>query len=283
MSTGLQQQFGKDGIVYPVSAISPARAAQLLPRFYELRSRMAGWTDSVQILKAHLVCTWVADLVRNDAVLDVIEELIGPNILCWTATFFAKEPLAPGYVGWHQDISYWGLDPAEKVVTAWLGLTDAGTDNGCMCFVPGTHAQEDREYLFHQESENMLLAAQEITLTSVEQDSVRAVKLAPGQFSVHHSRLIHGSYGNESSRPRIGLSINYMSTDVRQTVGNGEDRATLVRGVDAFGHFDLERRPVSDFDERSLEAYRESIVSPGGVGVTNEDVYDTRPDLARIA
>ena len=105
---------------------------------------MEGWTDGAQILKSHLVSTWVCELVHNDTILDAVENLIGPDILCWAATFFAKEPETDSYVGWHQDIHYWGLEPAEQVATVWLGLTDAHRDNGGMFCIPGSHQGETR-------------------------------------------------------------------------------------------------------------------------------------------
>ncbi len=278
-----KQQFDQLGVVFPATALSPEAASALLPRYYELKSRTQNWVAGAQILKSHLVSTWVAELIRDAEILDVVEEILGPDILCWTASFFAKEPHSAGYVGWHQDISYWGLDPAERVVTAWLGLTDAQPDNGCMCVIPGTHNGPTKDYIHAPGSENMLLAAQEMQLSPTEQDSVLPVALNAGQFSVHHSRLIHGSYGNESSRPRVGLSINYVATDVSQTMNEGSDFATLVRGVDNFGKFSLEERPSNDFDDAAIAQYRKSILAPSGIGGTNNEVYDTSPDISRIA
>ena len=275
--------YEENGISFPHTAISPAEAAALLPRFEALRTRMAGWTNSPQVIKSHLVAPWVTELVTNPAVLDVVEEITGPSILCWAATFFAKPPRSGGFVGWHQDITYWGLEPAEQVATVWLGLSDAKPDNGCMCYIPGSHRGGAREHQQLMDENNMLLGAQEVALSGEEENRITAVPLEPGQFSIHHSRLLHGSYGNESQRPRIGLSINYMSTAVRQTGNNGKDSAMLVRGTDAYGHFSLEPRPVREFGEIEIAAYREAVLSPSGIGNENNGVYLSKADLTAIS
>ncbi len=276
-------QFEQQGIGYPLTAFDSAEVDDFLPRFVQLSERMSGWSASPQILKSHLVSTWVAGLVRNKRLLDVIEDLIGPNILCWNATFFPKPAGSEGYVGWHQDITYWGLEPAEgHVVTAWLAISDAREDNGCMFYLPGSHKQGMRSHRQVHQTQNMLLGEQEVHLSDREQKQSIPVQLEPGQFSVHHSSLLHGSYGNVSDRPRIGLSINFMSSEVRQTTNGGYDSASLVRGVDEFGHFQLEPAPQSDFDSASIEAYKNALLTPSGIGGADDDIYDSATDPSHI-
>jgi len=260
------EQFRRDGVVFPLRAFTGAEAGALVPAFEALKQHMGDWSAGQQILKPHLVSTWVASLVRNEAILDAVEDLIGSNILCWTATFFAKSGQAPGFVGWHQDMTYWGLAPAEKVVTAWLGLTESGLENGCMQVVPGTHREPDRDEVHNPGTGNMLMSEQNIALGDAELAAALPIELEPGQFSIHHSWLVHGSAPNASPRPRIGLSINYMASEVRQTASALGDSAMLVRGRDGHGHFDLEPAPEADFDEAALAAYRKAIEAPSGVG-----------------
>jgi chlorinating enzyme len=276
------KEFQENGIVFPVQAISSSEASSLVPEFYALANRMGDWTEGPQIPKSHLVSTWVCELVHNNAVLDVVENLIGPDILCWAATFFAKEPQTDGYVGWHQDIHYWGLEPAEQVVTAWLGLTDAHRDNGGMFCIPGSHQKGDRDHQQYPDSDNMLLGSQEVDISEEELSRSIPVDLEPGQFSVHHARLLHGSYGNLSRRPRIGLSINYISTAVAQRANGGRDSAMLVRGNDSFGNFSLESRPEADFDQASLSVYKTALLTPSGIGGADDNIYNKQPDLGRI-
>lgn len=215
-------RFHSDGLLFPVTVIEPDEARAFLPKFEILRQRMTPWCASKQILKSHLVATWVHDLVRHSDILNAVESLLGPDLLCWSATFFAKPPQSAGYVGWHQDITYWGLAPADNVLTCWLALTNAKTKHGCMCVLPGSHTSGMREHDFLPGTDNMLMGAQDVTLTPVEEKRVVAAELDAGQMSIHHSRTLHGSLPNESPFWRIGLAINYISTSVRQVAADND-------------------------------------------------------------
>ncbi|MDH3693867.1 MAG: phytanoyl-CoA dioxygenase family protein, partial [Gammaproteobacteria bacterium] len=247
-----------------------------------LRDRMADWSTAKQLPKSYLVSTWVNNLMRHPTILDAVESLLGPDILCWAATFFAKEPNNAGFVGWHQDITYWGLKPGDKVVTAWLALTDAKSDNGCMCTIPGTHKASLRKHEFHPGSDNLLAGDQEVILSAEEEQNIQHIELEPGEMSIHHSRLLHGSVANTSSRPRVGLSINYFAVEVRQTIPNVTDSATLVRGQDR-GHFALEPRPEADFDAASIAAYKKFIQSQSGLGAYDDRAASAHAKLEAIA
>lgn len=274
--------FAEEGIVFPRRALATSEASALVSEFNRLAERMSGWTDGAQVLKSHLVSPWVCSLVCNSALLNVIEEIIGPDILCWSATFFAKAAGTDGYVGWHQDLHYWGLEPPEQIVTAWLGLTDAREDNGGMFCIPGSHLEGDREHRQYKGTSNMLLGAQETPVSDEELSRSQAVVLDAGEFSVHHPLLLHGSYGNHSARPRIGLSVNYIGSSVRQTTNGGVDSAMLVRGEDRHGHFNLEPKPRAEFDADGIVAYKKALLTPSGIGGADDSIYEMRPDLARI-
>ncbi len=276
------ETFWEKGVVYPLTAISRREATSLIPRFIALQERMGNWTNSKQLLKVHLVSRWVYELAVNHRILDAVEGILGPNILLWGVTFFAKKPKNNLHVGWHQDLLYWGLKPQEGVLTVWLGLTDANEKNGAMQVVCGSHQQGMREHENICDEHNMLMSSQNSSLTEEDEQSRINVELLAGQFSMHHSMVLHGSGPNLSGRPRIGLSINYISPDVVQTNNDGVDRAMLVRGVDEYGHFVLERPPAADFSAESIAQYRESIVMPSGLA-TMEDLRDTLINFENIA
>jgi len=205
--------------------------------------------------KVHLLFTWADALVHHPTVLDAVEDVIGPDILCWTTNFFIKEAHSPGFVSWHQDSTYWGLEPSE-VITAWVALSDASEVSGYMQVIPGSHVIDQLPHrdTFHQD--NLLSRGQEI---AVEVDRSKAVglRLRPGEMSLHHIRLVHGSDANRSDDRRIGLAIRYIPTYVRQT--KVRDSAMLVRGVDNYHHFDPETRPQADLDEASLAAHADAM------------------------
>jgi non-heme Fe2+,alpha-ketoglutarate-dependent halogenase len=242
------RQYQRDGYVSPIRVLSPAEAASYRQRLEAIESSgrlPAGGLRS----KSHLLLKWVDDIVRNPDVLDAVESILGPDILVWGTSFFIKEPRNASFVSWHQDLTYWGLDPPD-IVTAWIALSESSTDNGAMRVMPGTHTSEIAPHRDTFAADNLLSRGQEI---SVEVDETKAVtlELEPGQMSLHHVKLIHGSEPNPSDKRRIGLAIRYVPTRVRQTAG-AADSATLVRGVDRFGHFLAEERPQTDLSDAAI-------------------------------
>jgi non-haem Fe2+, alpha-ketoglutarate-dependent halogenase len=194
--------------------------------------------------KSHLLFAWLGDLVRESRIVDAVADLYGPDLLCWTTNFFIKEANNPAFVSWHQDSTYWGLSRPD-VVTAWVALTPSNRANGAMEFIPDTHASDQIPHRDTFSRDNLLTRGQEV---AVEVDRAKAVviELQPGEMSLHHVRLVHGSPPNPSNDRRIGFAIRYIPTSVSQVAG--EDSATLVRGVDAYHHFEHEPRPARDMD-----------------------------------
>jgi len=235
-----------------LDAFSAAEAGQFMRRVEALEAVRPGWLLAKTTKKPHLLLTWLNDLIRAEKILDSVEMLLGPNILCWGASFFAKRARDPGMVTWHQDSTYWGLSSAD-VVTVWLAFTPSTRANGCMRVIPGSHTADQLPHRDTYAPNNLLTRGQEIAV-EVDASTAVDVELAAGQFSLHHVRLVHGSEPNTSDEPRIGFAIRYLPTYVRQVSGN-LDSATLVRGVDEWGHFELEPKPEEDFDSRAVEYY----------------------------
>jgi ectoine hydroxylase-related dioxygenase (phytanoyl-CoA dioxygenase family) len=172
----------------------------------------------------------------------VVEDVLGPNLLCWSSSFFIKEARDPAFVSWHQDSTYWGLSEPD-VATAWVAFSESSVESGAMRMIPGTH----REQVAHRDTfapDNLLSRGQEI-MVEVDEVSAVDVVLRPGEMSLHHVRMFHGSPPNRSADRRIGYAIRYIPTHVRQ-LSDVRDTATLVRGVDAYHHFDPEAPPERD-------------------------------------
>jgi len=248
------RQYRERGYFAPVRVMSPAEADALRAKL-EVFEAGAGILAGKLRHKSHLLFTWLNDLVRHPRILDAVEDVIGPNILCWGTSFFIKEPRNPSFVSWHQDSTYWGLDPAD-VVTAWVALTDSTAANGAMRVIPATHLLEQVAHRDTFRPENLLSRGQEI-MVDVDERQAAMLELSAGEMSLHHVRLIHGSDPNPSDARRIGFAIRYIPTSVRQVAGS-HDHATLVRGVDAFGHFEAEERPDADMSERAV-AYHAAV------------------------
>jgi non-haem Fe2+, alpha-ketoglutarate-dependent halogenase len=243
------RRYHEQGYLCPIRVLSPERAAAYRQKLEAAEAVNGGPFRGAMKQKPHLLFTWLDELARDDRVLDAVEGVIGPNILCWASGFFTKEAHDPSYVSWHQDLTYWGLEPAD-IVTAWVALSPSTPESGCMRVVPGSHKQD---VLAHAETfaeHNLLSRGQEIQVEVDERDAVDVI-LRPGEMSLHHVKLIHGSGANQADDRRIGFAIRYVPTYVRQTAG-AEDSAMLVRGVDTYGHFLEETPPAADLDEAAL-------------------------------
>jgi len=254
LSDAAVRQYNEAGYYAPVQVLSRAEAGALRARL-EAFEGGAGALAGTLRHKSHLLFTWLNDLIRHDRILDAVEDLIGGDILCWGSSFFIKEPRNTAYVSWHQDSTYWGLEPAD-VVTAWVAFSDSTTENGAMRVIPGSHAQEQFPHRDTFAPDNLLSRGQEI-MVDVDGRQAVTLELTAGEMSLHHVRLIHGSEPNPSGQRRIGFAIRYIPTYVRQVAGS-HDTATLVRGVDRFGNFEPEQRPDADCSAAAL-AYHAAV------------------------
>jgi len=267
--------YRRDGIHFPVDVFTPDEARALLARFEATEAEHGGRLPPWINQKPHLLYPWIADLVRHPRILDAVEDVHGPDLLCWSAQFFAKNAHDPSYVSWHQDGTYWGLSSPD-VITAWVALTASVPENGCMEVVPGTHLRQV-EHVDTFADSNLLSRGQEIRVEVRPEERVPVI-LRPGQMSLHHVLIFHGSEPNTADYRRIGFAIRYIPTHVRQVNGPRES-ATLVRGTDRFGHFDLEERPAADMHpdavarhaaivERQLKILYAGAAQPGKLGAT---------------
>ncbi len=242
------RHYREQGYFAPIRVMPRAEADALRARLEAFEAK-AGVLAGKLRHKSHLLFTWLNDLIRHPRILDAVEDVIGPNILCWGSSFFIKEAHNPAFVSWHQDSTYWGLDPAD-VVTAWVALSDSTAANGAMRVIPASHTMDQIPHRDTFQPENLLSRGQEV-MVDVDDRQAAMLELQAGEMSLHHVRLIHGSDPNPSALRRIGFAIRYIPTSVRQIAG-AHDHATLVRGVDTFGHFDPEERPDADMSPRAV-------------------------------
>jgi hypothetical protein len=240
--------YQEHGYYAPVRVLS-AEDAAAIRRQLEAHEAAHGRLLGPLRHKSHLLFTWLDALIRNPAILDAVESIIGPNILAWGSSFFVKERRDSAYVSWHQDSTYWGLEPPD-IVSAWVALSESTLENGAMRVIPRSHKLDQIAHRDTFAPGNLLSRGQEIAV-DVDGTTAQALVLQPGEMSLHHVRLIHGSDPNPSDKRRIGFAIRYLPTHVRQVVGT-HDSATLVRGVDAFGNFAPEQAPDADFSPAAI-------------------------------
>jgi len=255
LSADAVAQYRRDGFYFPLPVLSAAEARgyrdKLEAHEHATGAPLAGGMRH----KVHLLFTWANELARHPAILDAVEDVIGPDILCWSTNFFIKEAHSPSYVSWHQDATYWGLSTSD-VITAWVAFADVPVESGAMKFWPGSHRRNQLEHrdTFHQD--NLLTRGQEIAVEVPASEGVD-VPLKAGEMSLHHVLLVHGSAPNVTGDRRIGLAIRYIPPHVRQL--KVRDSAMLVRGRDTHGYFDLEPAPHADLDEAAVAAHHDAV------------------------
>ncbi|MEM7225491.1 MAG: phytanoyl-CoA dioxygenase family protein [Pseudomonadota bacterium] len=247
------ESYERDGFLAPVEVMSAEEARDVRARLEAAETYYPEAFGGAGRNNAHLLLGFLDAIVRDARVLDAVEDLIGPDILAYGTVIFAKDPGGPGYVSWHQDGAYMGLDPFPGV-TAWLALTPSTPESGCMAMIPGSHRLGRRDHLETFAEENILTRGQAIQ--GVEAAAAVELVLAPGQMSLHHPWVIHGSQPNRGADRRIGFAIqSYVAPSARQVLGAGY--AQLVRGDDTYGHFEPLPSPRADMDPGSQAARAE--------------------------
>ena len=252
-------RYGRDGFLCALPALSTAEAAACRARleaFEASQGRSLARIPGQLRAKTHLLFPWLADLVRHPAVLAAVADLIGPDLLVYHLTMWIKDRGDAAFVSWHQDGTYFGLEPADRHVTAWVALTDSTPETGCVTALPGSHRRGQLPHASRRSADNLLSNGQ---VVEAEVDAADAVPLAvrAGEFSLHHTHLLHSSASNRGADRRIGVGISYIPTSVRH-VGAHRLTASLVLGRDRHGHFAPEPRPRADFDAEARAVHAEA-------------------------
>jgi len=230
--------FHRDGYLAPVDVFTAeeARSWRADLEAFE-RTLPPGPVSAANRRKLHVRCPWARDLVGDHRLLDVMESLLGRDMLVFTSTFFIKEPNTDAITAWHQDATYFGLSPYEHV-TAWVALSEASIEAGCMEFIPGSHRWGQLAHGQETLPGTINAGARSIS-QPIDTSTAVFAPVRTGQVSLHHTLIAHNSPPNRSNDRRIGFGISYIPTRLRHS-GSKRMSATLVRGVDRYGHFDLE-------------------------------------------
>ena len=245
LTTDEVRAFKTDGLLFPKPALSADEAAAALAQLERYESDSGGTVNGKWRYKSHLVFPWINRIMRLPKLLQLVEPLLGPDLMVWTSHLYPKEPGDGRFISWHQDSAHWGLD-SEQIVTLWLALTPVTEENGCMRMLPGTHRKGIVDHEDTWDPDNILTRGQTIT-NGIDEDLAVSVELAAGQCSLHHVNMFHASHPNTSDSRRVGLALRYITPQARQQRVD-HDFATLVRGEDRFGHFELEPEPQKEMD-----------------------------------
>jgi non-haem Fe2+, alpha-ketoglutarate-dependent halogenase len=250
-------QYHNDGFVYPIDAFGADEARRYRRAMEDFEAAHRTELTKGHNFKPHLLFTWVDRIVHHPAILDAVEDVIGPDIRLFHLSVWPKNADDPAYVSWHQDATYFGLEPALQV-TAWVALTEASIEAGCMEVVPGSHKLGQLHHAEQNDATHNLLSRGQTVTAEFDRERTAFMPVAAGQFSLHHTHLVHNSRPNLSTDRRIGLGISYIPTKVRCT-STTRLTAMLVRGTDRYGHFDDEPRPQADFGDAERAAHADAV------------------------
>ena len=237
LSSNQLKQYEDQGYVSPIEVLSSSEALEARNEIELIEKKLPNEIDKSGRYNVHLISPKLDSIVHNSKILDAVESIIGKNILVCSTTLFIKNPNEQGFVSYHQDAKYIGLEP-HNWVTAWVALTDSNENNGCMKMWPKSHLNiKDHNEKFNEG--NLLTRGQ--TVENVPEDKVKSIELKAGQMSLHHPRVVHGSGINKSNDRRIGFVIqSYIGTNVKQTLG--KNGVQVARGEDKYNHHEIINR-----------------------------------------
>lgn len=241
--------FERDGLLSPIRVLDGAACASYRHHFAAFAAAVGPLRANVAwISNLHLHLGWCHDLVTRPPVLDVVQDLIGPDILVLSSIFFVKEPGLGHFVSWHQDSRYFRRDGHPlRALTAWIALAPSTRRNGCLLALPGSHTQG---YLPHDLTYDglNLLKRGDTARAPIDESRAVAMPLETGEMSVHHIDTLHASGVNEGTSARIGLAVRYIDPETALTIDHAP--VVLARGVDtASHHLRCAARPSDDLDE----------------------------------
>ncbi len=246
-----QLRYERDGFLFPFRVLTGGEVAGYRSHYERLAPLLGGPAPAPQAGGAHLHFPWAYELVTEPAILDHVEDLIGPDILVHSATLFHKPARDSAFVSWHQDAHNWRLDE-PRLVSAWVALSPSTAENGCMRAIPQSHRERlDHEARPHRD--NMLAVTGLTVADGVDESLAVDFVLAPGEMSLHHADVVHGSNPNPSDIPRCGFAIRYASPEVSQE--QQHHPVVLARGRDDYGNYELAEPPTNDDFDAAFAAH----------------------------
>ena len=248
------KQYHKDGYVAPINAITKEEADEIRNEIEFIESKWPNELEGSGRNYVHLISTVFDKIVHNNNILNAIESIIGKNILICGTTLFIKNPNEKGYVSFHQDAKYIGLKPYNWV-TAWIAVTDANEENGCMRMWSGSHKEDLKYHNQKFDESNLLTRGQSVENVPIKE--TKFVELKAGQMSLHHPKIVHGSGLNNSNDRRIGFVIqSYIGSDVNQVLG--KMYVQKARGEDKFKYHEYAARPKKLMDPKDIKTRKKA-------------------------
>ena len=249
LSSNQLEQYKDKGFLSPLNIFSKKKAKEIRNEIELIEKEMPEELEKSGRYNAHLISPLLDEVTHNPKILDTVQNLIGKNILVSGTTLFIKNPNEKGFVSYHQDAKYIGLEP-HNWVTAWVAITNSNEHNGCMRMWSGSHKDNLKEHDQMFNEGNLLTRGQ--TVNNVPRERTTPLILEAGQMSLHHPTVVHGSDLNKSDDRRIGFVIqSYIGANVKQILG--KNSVQLARGEDNFNLHEKIERPKSLMNKHDLQ------------------------------
>ncbi len=243
------EQYYEAGYVAPIDVFSKDEADEIRKEIELIEKKWPKELEGLGRNYIHLISPVFDKVCHNNKILDAVESIIGKDILVCGTTLFVKNPKEKGFVSFHQDAKYIGLEPYNWV-TAWVAVTDSNEENGCMRMWAGSHKQKLKYHNQKFDENNLLTRGQ--TIENVPIDETKPVILKAGQISLHHPTVVHGSGINKSDERRIGFVIqSYIGTNVDQVLG--KIYVQQARGDDTFKYHKHVQRPKELMNKKNIQ------------------------------
>jgi ectoine hydroxylase-related dioxygenase (phytanoyl-CoA dioxygenase family) len=250
------ERYASDGVLFPIRVLSVAEVTRFRDAL-ESVAASCGEGYCRRFDNLHLFFPWAYRLATGEALLNAVESILGPDLVVDGTLVFYKPPRDASYASWHQDSVYsgWHLTPS---VSAWIALTPSERSNGCMRVIQGSHKDGLLEHDNVLDDPNLLNRRGERLRSDVDESQAVDVTLQPGEMSLHHTNVVHGSNPNGSVGPRIGFIVRFVTS--RST--NRDRRVMRVRGEADCSHLRLASPPVETDAAAALAKWREAMDSP---------------------
>lgn len=202
------EQYHRDGYVVPDFTLPEETIASIREDHDRLLRRHPEFSDYCPAVLAYELS--FLNYARVPEILDMVEQVLGPDFALWNSSFFAKPACNGRKTPWHQDGEYWPIRPIATC-TVWIAVDDSTPENGCLRVIAGSH--KDKRLRPHRTNErDAVTLKQELPETEYELSQARDIVLKAGQISLHDVFLVHGSEANTSPHSRRGMTLRYMPT-----------------------------------------------------------------------
>jgi non-heme Fe2+,alpha-ketoglutarate-dependent halogenase len=208
----LIRKYQQDGFVAPVLIYSKQEIQHYQSQFSQMEKQLGHQKEQYQNL--HFYFPWAREMATHPKLLDLVESIIGPDVLIYGSLVLSKQPNTSAFISWHQDGHYFNDFATTQYLSAWIALSESTVSNGCMRVIPGSHQQG---ILVHQpcvKQGNLIRQNEQIDITP-RPSLVCDVELHPGEVSLHHAATIHHSPPNQSQSKRTGLIIRFVDATIK--------------------------------------------------------------------